>query len=490
MEVLENPSIAKCCKAENSLFPHHLTNYLPATTSIPDVSLNSIFVPTENVLDLYIHTLKFNHHPLFSMEHVYKEILCNFYDCYRQKIVANNIERITRRIEALRSVLKNGEGNKTANYKNEVKALQDLLFKESQEYRNIVKSILETWKAIKESRKFNSYSNTSVKLTIKKEKCNFDTEKRDQKRQIQEIVTEIIREKNLEYKKELNKYKEEVQTWKQHEKDVPKPKKPSLAIDEDEIREEIEEKFKNSLKPPGEPILHFTLNYDNEPTDPIEEPKEKQRRKSVSTTKLFLKIFCNQLEVCKTKTILLNDTFTCFFDETVSIQASTVPENILVEIYEQTGTLLKRKVGSLQLQVPSNEQKSSNLLEAHFDKAEIVHYKHTGVGSGFNLEDDKTILNTSGFLTYNLRWSNLERTNVLDEAVAENTLEDILNEDGTINVTKLDEWTLQNNLDPQDPKNSILFEYINEFTNDFHKTYESKTNYFRYCGFLFNATKF
>lgn len=308
---------------------------------------------------------------------------------------------------------------------------------------------------------------------------------------------EIVKEMEDEYRESQSKYKQDIQTWKSNklrntEFEKEKPKKPTCEIDEEIIKQEVEGQFKECFKPPGEPIIHFNLSYDNEITENVENPKEKLRRNALSTTKVQLKILCNRIEVCKSKYIFLNNSFACLFDESLSVKLSKVPDNIIIEIHEQPSTLLKRKIGEIRLDIPSitNTLRSRSLFEQHFHKEEIIHYKHEGVGSSievkniirqYNLENDwQDMLNTTGFLSYNIEWEDVSNVDCIEKPDT-SLLNDVLKDDGTIDVNKLQEWTKNANIDPQNPKNSVLFEYISDYKNNLEVSDESSPKkYFRY----------
>lgn len=443
-------------------------------------------------MDLQISSLTFKHHPLFSAEHVLQQRLIEFYDIYQQMSSQNVLQRLSSRLEALRNskdrLEKEAGDAVNADTVKEIAKLRNRLFEEGKRERDALKGLLQTWKTIKQLRESTGYSSTSIKLIIRKESVEYSREKEAFESQIEETISEIILERSKEYQDKMTIYKEELQVWKSstNREVVQKPKKPQKDFNNVAIKQEILSKFDESLKPPGEPKLHFEINYDNEITMDVQDANEKLRRNCVKTTKIWLKISCNDIEVCKTKHVLLNDKFTCIFEENYSIQLSGKMANIMVEIIEQPGALLKRKIGELVLPVAS-ENENSQLREQHFLKEEIIHYnKHGGVGSGIafseiisdsNLPD--YVLNTSGFVLYSSRWDFSEKP--VDFIQSDNNLkyfDEIFDKNGMIDAEKLVMWAENRNLDPEDPRNTVVCEYVKTYADATHQA--NNKNFFRY----------
>jgi hypothetical protein len=239
--------------------------------------------------------------------------------------------------------------------------------------------------------------------------------------------------------------------------------------DEDDIREELLERFKESFRAPGEPILQFALTDDHEVTRNVENSKESNRRNVVSSTRITLKIVCNKMEVCKTKSTSLRDDFICHFDETVCIQPINVPKSITIEIIEQPKSLIRRTIGELTIKIPPRSVSKDDWKGAKFEKAEIVHYKHEGVGSGIKAEEvvrglgvesgDDEELNTRGVLKYSLAWDAPVLGEEGSPEYGRRIVEGIIDKNGVVDAEKLSEWMHQHKPDPQDPRNAILYEY-------------------------------
>ncbi|XP_044269143.1 coiled-coil and C2 domain-containing protein 2A [Tribolium madens] len=466
LNILENP----CQK--NSYRPRlkHLSvkevaTYLPATRE--NNECEEIVVISENLLQLQILCLKFTHHPLFSLEHVLCQKLKKLYYEYEDSVAKNEFMRLSGRLEGLRRVLKrleesssqsgeqsDREDDKMEAYKRDIRTLQEQVFEEGRKERNRTKEILKTWKAIKNMRENNNYSNTSLKLIIKKENVNYETDKENFDQTFEEFYEDCL---------EINREK-------------PRRKRQN----ENDIRQELRKRFKESFRPPGEPILHFILTNENEVTKQVENSKEVSRRVATATTKIALKIVCNKMEVCKTRWVALQDDFICNFNETISIQLTNIPKFLTIEIIEQPKSLIKRTLGELEIKIPTRNVSKIDKKVANFEKSEIVHYKHEGVGSGVKIENlGDSELTTSGCLTYSMSWDvSIANDNSPDNSAK--ILGEIIDKNGTIDSEKLVQWMQQRKPDPQDPRNSILYEYSLDCGDEIVSA--SNKNYFRLSG--------
>ncbi|CAH0545749.1 unnamed protein product [Brassicogethes aeneus] len=492
----ENPVLNRSLREPKPIKDSNITTYSPPTNKI---DCSEVVVIRDRILELHLKNLKFVHHPLFSIEHVFERKLTICHEKYKHFLENNNLSRLLKRLDAIRHVKKNlqslrkGEiGLEVKKYSQEIKELRKLSYEEGKVVRGNTKLILETWKCIKKIREANGYSNTNIKLAIKKEPVDTAEEKINQEQQIKEAIEEILEEHKLLHKEKIRQYKKEIQTWKSLDnidvdKDEDPPKKPIFNIDEKKIESEVRKQFEESFKPPGEPILTFFLLTDNEVTKEVSNAKENVRRNAVNSTKISLRVVCNKIEVCKTHLTHLNNSFNVQIKEDISIQLTNIPESITIEVIEQPKSLLRRKITEIELTLPGQKSAPRD-VEKLFEKDEIVHYKHEGVGSGirlasilsdYNLTFDEDLnLNTRGILMYNLGWEGSMKEQTLEvEDSIEQLVNDVLDKNGIINVEKLHEWITSFTPDPQDPKNSILYEYISSF--DKNLTYEKKSNHFR-----------
>ncbi|KAI4470398.1 centrosomal protein-related [Holotrichia oblita] len=457
---------------------------VPKDASVYEL-LDSIHTYKSTKLDLHISQIQFYHHPLFSIEHVFERKLLELYEKYKDKVVNNNLERINKKLDFLRNkTYADYSDADITNHFREIKRLRDLQITESREYRELLKNILRMWKIIKKIRKDKAFSNTRTKLVIYKNKCNYEEELRDYEKNVNTITSEILREKAEDYQQKLQEYKNDLKIW-HDDKTMKRPKKPHNEIDEEEVRDNVTTDLMETFKPPGEPIITVDIQADNEITGKTENELENLRRQILASTKIYLKILFNGIEVCRSKQIALNDTFTCKFNETFSLQIEDIPSNIVIQIYEQPSTMLKRKLADVNVDI-SKIDCPSKLLNKHFLKEDLIHYNHEGVGSGCEFKElckayilpeiEVDPLNTNGSISYSVCYENIEHIGNSPMQAYQS----LLNKDGHLDASKLAEWTNKVEIDPHNPHNTCLFEYIDaDRINEAPDFPKSQNKYFR-----------
>lgn len=119
--------------------------------------------------------------------------------------------------------------------------------------------------------------------------------------------------------------------------------------------------------------------------------------------------------------------------------------------------MLKKKIADLKIEIPNitTAYNDAEYNESNFERREIVHYKHAGVGSGYKLSkmleendvsfdfplDTPSELNTKGTLVYRIGWrtSQLKSTAWQGES-ASLDVSKLINRWGTIDENQLRIW--------------------------------------------------
>lgn len=156
MQLIHNP-ILKCSFRPKIEFSNqNLTSYVQPTKK---QECDEVIILQNNILEFHIACLKFDHHPLFSIEHVLEQKLKQLYEIYSINVENNNLQRLKNQLNALRHVKNNVENlqkesgdadrNKLINYTKDIKCLRNALLDEGKKGRETLKGILEIWKIIK-----------------------------------------------------------------------------------------------------------------------------------------------------------------------------------------------------------------------------------------------------------------------------------------------------------------------------------------------------
>ncbi|XP_011900832.1 PREDICTED: coiled-coil and C2 domain-containing protein 2A isoform X9 [Cercocebus atys] len=131
-------------------------------------------------LDIDISGLIFTHHPCFSREHVLAAKLAQLYDQYLARHQRNKAKFLTDKLQALRNAVQTGVDpekphssldtiQKTINeYKSEIRQTRKFRDAEQEKDRTLLKTIIKVWKEMKSLREFQRFTNTPLKLVLRK----------------------------------------------------------------------------------------------------------------------------------------------------------------------------------------------------------------------------------------------------------------------------------------------------------------------------------
>lgn len=137
---LDNPVKLKNFKPPSAPYGAKPSTYSPPNR-FPD--LEEVRIIKEKVLELSIDSVKFHHHPLFSIEHVLQENLQKVFAKYANTLEARTIETL------LEELLENYGETQTEQSEvtfRDLKRLRERLFKEARMQRSRLKKILLIWK--------------------------------------------------------------------------------------------------------------------------------------------------------------------------------------------------------------------------------------------------------------------------------------------------------------------------------------------------------
>ncbi|XP_067144045.1 coiled-coil and C2 domain-containing protein 2A-like isoform X2 [Centruroides vittatus] len=395
-------------------------------------------------LDIDICNISFNHHSLFSKEHVLVARLVELVKSYNGYLLTDKGVSLSQRLQALRSAVnqlkqmsKQDEDNRIAeereerlcHYQEDIKQIRKLRDARDVENKQLLIAIKNLWEEIQNLRETQKYASSPVELTIHEEYIDLDD---DQKMWNKEIEEELEEEKlmfNINYKQELKEYQTKLEKWKKLHKlkkqalqskkskkklsrqnteeelatdskneeseiaskteeiisleDMPKPQPPS-KFDEERTLEIITEKALEIRRKPGEPKLFPEITNSGIVTSASNCSKlEQARRNEVSKRKIYFKIFYNNKQVCQTTERSLGQEFTASWGQIFKLCIVHKPQNVKIEIFEKNGVLSTRLADIwLPLPDPSLTTNNVQLLDQEFCSEEVITYRHAGIGSG------------------------------------------------------------------------------------------------------------
>ncbi|XP_068133730.1 coiled-coil and C2 domain-containing protein 2A isoform X2 [Hyperolius riggenbachi] len=462
-------------------------------------------------LDIDISGIVFTHHPLFSREHVLSTKLSQLYDQYLGRKQRNLASLLTDKLNALRKAVETlstgGFSTVTeqsiSEYKLEIRQTRKFRDAEQEKDRTLLKSLIKTWKETKSLREFQKFSNTPVKLFLRKEEVNRKADVESFENEIQAEVNELMEEHMEEYEKNLKQYKADLKQWKLWKKaqkrrskkkegteeddavedgymgeEAAKPSPPTQP-DRQEIEMQVRDKAANIRRRPGEPILHPELTLSAYVTPNNACPRgEVLRREDVQKHSLFMKILFNNKEVSRTVTVRLGQDFKVHLGQIFNLQIFNWPESITLQIYETAGYMGTTLMAEAFLPIPEPTVLTGNAAveEVEFSSNQRLMYDHEGVGSDvpFSFEADgsnKIALMTSGKVSYCVSWavgengiplapSLSQQKNALQRALHNTDAVSSIGASALTDMKKLAKWAAESKLDPNDPNNSALMQLI------------------------------
>ncbi|XP_041443995.1 coiled-coil and C2 domain-containing protein 2A isoform X2 [Xenopus laevis] len=467
-------------------------------------------------LDVDISGVVFTHHPLFSREHVLASRLAQLYDQYLGRKQKNLSGLMTDKLHALRNAVQNIYGTRAGNssrtfveqsiyeYKMEIRQTRKLRDTEQQKDRMLLKSIVKVWKEMKSLRDFQKFTNTPVKLFLRKEDVNKKADEEAHEAEIQAEIQELMEESMEEHEKDMVQYKSDLQKWKSSRKaqklkkkkkkegadeedemstsyageELTKPSPPAM-IDREDVEQKVREKAANIRRKPGEPILIPEMNLSGAVTPNELCPRvEVQRREDIQKHSLFIRILFNNKEVSRTMAKRLGSDFRVHLGEIFNLQIFNLPESIKLEIHETVRHGATTLLAEAFIPIPETSVLTGRapVEEIEFSSNQRVMYDHEGVGSDvpFSFEADgsnKMILMTSGKVSYCASWgvgengvplvppilqynTGIQRAFDNMDAVAS------IGASGLTDMKKLAKWAAESKLDPNDPNNGALMQLL------------------------------
>ncbi|XP_071412876.1 coiled-coil and C2 domain-containing protein 2A isoform X2 [Pithys albifrons albifrons] len=465
-------------------------------------------------LDIDIAGLIFTHHPCFSREHVLAAKLAQLYDQYLARKQKNLTELLTDKLHALRNAVQcslegGGDGVPVAQqsipeYKMEIRQTRRLRDAEQEKDRMLLKTIIKVWKQMKSLRDFQKFTNTPMKLYLRKEEVDQRSDEEAYEAEIQAEIKELLEECMEEYEKKMEEYKTELQdwkSWKKTQKSKKKKKKKDMHEDEEsedhdfgeerikpippkmanslEIEQQVREKADSCRRKPGEPVLIPELVLSGSITPTEQCPRaEVLRREDVKKRSAFIKVLFNSKEVSRTVTRPISSDFRVHFGQIFNLQIVNWPESLKLQIYETTGMSSTTLLAEVFIPVPETAvlTGSAPLEEIEFSSNQRVMLDHEGVGSGvsFSFEADgsnKMTLMTSGKVSNSVSWAVGEKGIPLIPPVSQqntgipSALKSIdaiasIGTSGLTDMKKLAKWAAEAKLDPNDPNNAALMQLI------------------------------
>lgn len=340
---------------------------------------------------------------------------------------------------------------KTKKYKNEIRDLRNKLHREENTNQSLLKTILKQWKYLKEIREYQNFQSTNLKLKIMRKDHDLDEDQQIWDERFEMEFNEIVDDAYSFY------YEEKQRIKRNRSDDIemhPRIKKPNV----DEIKEQLNDIFLNSLRHPGDPQILVELSRIDISDQVVSDNREIKRKKQILETRYFIKIIFDEFTVTSRKGSFLNLNFQVHLDALFTIKLTRkIPEKIKIQIFEENKYKIDRKIVSIYVPVPSDREMFS---ESQYEKIDFTSNKNYerdfGVGSGRYFKDKTGKIEfTSGGINIKTGWSTITENG--------QPVERRINKTG-VTKEKIKKWHDDHILDPLDPDSNYLMNVITSKT--------------------------
>ncbi|XP_054996606.1 coiled-coil and C2 domain-containing protein 2A isoform X2 [Sorex araneus] len=423
-------------------------------------------------LDIDISGLIFTHHPCFSREHVLAAKLAQSYDQYLARRQRNKTQFLTDKLQALRNAVQMGlhpaKSHKSLEtppktiqeYKSEIWQTRKLRDAEQEKDRTLLKTIIKVWKEMKSLREFQRFTNTPLKLVLRREKVDQSADQDAYDAELRAEISERLEERAAQYEAELAEFRAAQQRWRAwkkaqrakkkkkkkkrkkkqegeeaqeaeeeeaeeeeqeeeeeeeepHAEDEPVKPVPPEPVDRAAVEQQARERAAQSRRRPGEPLLVPELSLAGSVTPNDQCPRvEVARREDVKRRSVYLKVLFNNKEVSRTDSRPLGADFRVHFGQIFNLQIFNWPETLTLQVYETVGHGGATLLAEVFLPIPETTVVTGRaaIEEVEFSSDLQVALDHEGVGSGvpFSFEADGSnplILMTSGKVANSVAWA-------------------------------------------------------------------------------------
>lgn len=320
-------------------------------------------------LDISIHAIAFDDHPLFIEEDVAATKLRGLFRKYQTKVQDNLLDYLTSHLGALleyESQLSHNKSNSDALFdvRRQILDMFSRRLSEELELRELTRETYEQWLDLKNTRTRQGFCSTNLKLVAMHQEPSHSSRQVDlQFKQVSELVKHCLDgrlEGNALQKAEdlMNRYKLSRPT-KGLKKSGKQKRKSSRHSSIDKSDDNLDE---DGLIDSGHIVLRLTTDgpYDK---DEEVEAKELKRRRSIRNEKIRIITYVNGHSVAQTAEASLNfPTFTATWNRVFCLKLQQRPSGLRFEVCSTGGIFhYKKTLAHVHVPVPASEF-SANVL--------------------------------------------------------------------------------------------------------------------------------
>ncbi|XP_075526800.1 coiled-coil and C2 domain containing 2A [Dermacentor variabilis] len=379
-------------------------------------------------LELDVSSLRFQHHPLFSAEHVLAAKLTGLYEAYAALALSGDQAPppCKEKMNSLREDLdKLNEEASEKDFSQIRRKILDVIEQREKAdaqldtLKTVVDKMKRVWEDMEQLRRTQGYTSTAVNLKFRRKHGDREAEyiPSQEAPTEEELFSEEVELRKLLQQLQWMEYEKKLHLWHQEKRlkqregvgdeelEADKPD-PPVDVVESEIAHIVRQRVEKQREA-TECVAYLTRGK----TTPAHQcpSEEQQRRQDVAKTSVHIRIMFNEKEVCKTDTRPLGEEFTVVWGQIFALRILQFPRTISLEVYETRG-VLSQKLADVPVPIPEAEQTTENahLAAVDFASEKTVSSSHAGVGCGVRLEVGRggpLWLSLNGELTCSLAWA-------------------------------------------------------------------------------------
>ncbi|KAI6651744.1 Coiled-coil and C2 domain-containing protein 2A isoform X2 [Oopsacas minuta] len=494
---------------------NHLIQYQPSAV-FPNLDRQSVIsnpnqtdiISTNIHLSVYISSLRFTHHWLFSNEHL---LCCTLYALqlqYNRLKERDSAEMHFRHLQALRRQLRSlkaefdklmlqsltgieieQKANDVTQLKQEISEYRQLRSVELEKEQQLLKRIFKVWSQLKQLRIEQGYVSTAARLRIKKtnvvdveeDRVNFLTELEEELMELKEEHDEKLSGERINYEVAYDQWRRDQGERKKLLDDsqgsalsIPPDTPPPVPVSEfveAEVRRRLNEEYLAARRHPGQPVLTPELYLNMPISGQIEDQKELSRRREIEKLSFFIRVRVNGETACETRHRKLKQDFIIDFQEQFQLELRHKPESVILQVYQASfnPALLAEVPCPLPIDIPVQKPATNPMLQSlDFTYDKVMHVK-LGLGAGIPSRGGGILPYTTGVLNSSAELYGQSGSNCTerDEWKGYGKLAKL-----PLDAEKIRATLTSSRLDPNDPRNIPLLQLLRSLpTEDSSNTF-------------------
>lgn len=423
----------------------------------------------DKVLKIRIQDLLFEQHPSYSQEQLIARKVEQLYNQYAMRRQTDVVAGLQMKLDVLRQLITSsapmhsGEDSVRSSatddscnrtQRNELRDLRNRLHREEKTDRDILQGLLQEWRALKMIREKQKMNQTQLRLVIKTREVDAADDEQNWNYRFNLEMNEIY-EEAMEFYREERRLQQTIVNLDGSVGDIEqlqKTRRPDL----DEIRQQLHDIYANCVRPPGEQIVDFELVKSGASDGAAKMPSD--------MTKYVVQLMLDDKEVSSVRTSRMDQNGRVHLNELFSIRLITkIPDNIRIlvskwlitgdvaqticrfivifQIYEIQTFLCENKIAELFPPIPFETESYARAspMQMSFTSAVSQH---------------------AGKLNLIIGWASVDDVQLQQAQRAQSMRTPTSGESKMRQIVQ--RWYDEHLIDPMDPDNSALIEYIHD----------------------------